>query len=128
MNFLTRLKIFVFLLSFIMMAAVCEAQQPGPVVRVPQEKMMDRAPKKTNNRKVKKNTPAKSKKQAEAKKRKQGKEYAQAVKENRKHALEIQTPEVRERMKYNRKEANSKAALKRRKISGNSRKADRKYN
>ncbi len=116
------------LLSLLMFTAVCEAQRPAPGgIRIPQEKTNDRAPK--NGRvKVRKLNPEKAKKQQEANKRKQDKAWDEYVKENRKHALEIQTPEVRERMKTNRKDSDLKYKEKKKKISERSRKAGRKYN
>ncbi len=128
MNFSPGKRVIVCLMSLLMFTAVCEAQRPAPGgIRLPQEKMNDRAPK--NGRvKIRKFNPEKAKKQQEAKKKKQDKEWDEYVKENRKHALEIQTPEVRERMKTNRKDSDIKYKAKRKKISEGSRRAGRKYN
>jgi hypothetical protein len=126
MNILSGKKLFVLFFSLLIMSVVCEAQvKPGPGIRVPQQQN-DRAPKK-GTRKVKKTSPAKSKHDQEVKKRKQNKAYNEYVKANRKRALQIQTPEVRERMKNNRKEANTNFDHKRKRIAGGSRKAARKY-
>ncbi len=127
MNFSTGTKVIIFIVSFLMFAAVCEAQRPGPGIRIPQEKTNDRAPK-NGKVKVKKFSPEKAKKQQEAKKKKQDKEWDEYIKENRKHALEIQTPEVRERMKGNRKDSDTKYRIKRKKVSEGSKRAERKYN
>jgi|WetSurMetagenome_2_1015567.scaffolds.fasta_scaffold17690_3 hypothetical protein len=126
MNISTGTKLMLFTLSLLMFTAVSEAQRPGPGIRVPQEKQNDRAPKK-GNKKIKKLNPAKSKKEQEAKKKKDDKQYAEAVRKNRKHALDIQTPEVRERMKSNRKESDSNYKIKRKRTVSESRKAGRKY-
>lgn len=108
------------------LSAVCEAQRPGPGIKVPKETTNDRAPKKSKA-KARLYNPARNRKEQEAKKKKQRKEYQEMVSENRKHALEIQTPQVRERMKNNRKDSDSKSRIKRKKNSERSRGAARKY-
>jgi hypothetical protein len=55
------------------------------------------------------------------------KEYEQFVKNNQKRSLEIQTPEVRERMKQNVKDANSRYKAKKKKNSSKTRQAAKKY-
>jgi hypothetical protein len=69
-----------------------------------------------------------AKKEQEAKIKKDNKAYAKFVKEGRKHSMDIQTPEVKERMKNNRKDSDSNYKEKRKRNSQNSRKAGRKYN
>lgn len=68
-----------------------------------------------------------AKKEQEARIKKNKKEYAELVKENRKHAFEIQSPEVKDRMKNNRKDSDSRYREKRKMNAMNSRKAGRKY-
>ena len=70
----------------------------------------------------------KAKEKQEADEKKRERDYKQFVKENRQHALDIQTPEVRERMKQNRKEANINYKNKKKMISSKDRKNGRKYN
>ncbi len=59
--------------------------------------------------------------------RKKKKAYKKAIKENLNRSMEIQTPEVRERMKLNRKEANKAAREKRKQNKARSRAAARKF-
>jgi hypothetical protein len=66
------------------------------------------------------------KKQAKNEKRLK-KEYADFVDRNRQRSVEIQTPEVRERMLQNRKEAEERSVERRKNIKANSRKTARKY-
>ncbi len=68
-----------------------------------------------------------SKKEQEKKIKKDNRDYEKFVRKSRKHAIEIQSPEVKERMKNNRKDADSKYREKRRKDAENSRKAGKKY-
>jgi hypothetical protein len=69
----------------------------------------------------------KVKKQQEEKKSKQKKDFAKYVKENQKRSIEIQTPEVKERMKQNIKDANSNYDSKHKNSASKTRKAGRKY-
>jgi len=79
-------------------------------------------------KKVKKPVSAKRvQKQQEAKKKKKDKEYANTVRENRKHSLEIQTPAVRERMKQNVKDANANYNAKKKYEKSNTKRGSRKY-
>lgn len=61
------------------------------------------------------------------KERKLKREYEKSIKENRKRSLEIQTPEVRERMKQNLKDANSRYKDKRKTNTSRTKKVKRKY-
>ncbi len=69
-----------------------------------------------------------AKKKQEANERKLKKDYAAFVKRSQKRTIEIQTPEVQERMKQNKKnlEVRDKAKKKRSRLSNKS--AGRKYN
>lgn len=69
-----------------------------------------------------------AKKKQEAKKKKEKKDYANYVKENQKRSIEIQTPEVQERMKQNVKDANSRYKTKKKTNINRTRKTGRKYN
>ena len=53
--------------------------------------------------------------------------YEAYIKESKKRSYEIQTPEVQERMKANRKESDLRYKSKKKKISDQSKKAGRKY-
>ena len=69
----------------------------------------------------------KAKKNAGASERKNKRENEKFVKANRERSFEIQTPEVRERMKQNVKKANERYKAKRKKTASRSRKAAKKY-
>jgi hypothetical protein len=60
--------------------------------------------------------------------RKLKKDYQEYVKENQKRSLEIQTPEVRERMKQNVKNADASYKAKKKQNAARTRNAARKYN
>ena len=66
------------------------------------------------------------KKQAKMKK-KIDKDFAAYVEKERKRALKIQSPEVRDRMVKNRKEADKKSKEKRKKVEKAMRKGGKKY-
>jgi hypothetical protein len=67
-----------------------------------------------------------ARKKQEANQKKLDKEYQKYVEENRKHSLEIQTPEVKDRMVQNRKDANKRYKEKKKKREENFRKAGMK--
>lgn len=88
----------------------------------------DRAPKKS--KKVKLNGPvsaAKAKKMQEAKDKKLKKDYGKFVKGNQKRSIQIQTPEVQDRMKQNIKNANSNSKARKKNSAARTKKAGRKY-
>lgn len=68
-----------------------------------------------------------AKKKQEANQKKLKKEYEASVRQNRKRSLEIQSPEVRDRMLENRKEADSRYKTKKKSIDKSSKKKGRKY-
>lgn len=70
----------------------------------------------------------KARKKQEAKKKQQKKDYADFVKANQKRSVEIQTPEVQERMKQNLKDADSKYKNKKKVNTSRTKKAGKKYN
>lgn len=69
----------------------------------------------------------KAKKEAQEKKSKNDKAYASYVKENQKRSIEIQTPEVKARMKQNIKDANSNYKSKHKSNAARTKKAGKKY-
>jgi hypothetical protein len=84
----------------------------------------------SKNRKTKIKKPMSVKKAQRLQARKERKlkrDYEKTIKENRKRSLEIQTPEVRERMKQNLKDANSRYKDKRKTNTSRTKKAKRKY-
>jgi hypothetical protein len=78
------------------------------------------------NSKIARN-PEKAKRMQEAKLRKQKRDYGKFVESSRKRSIEIQTPEVQERMKQNSKNADANYKLKKKRTAAKSRKAGRKY-
>jgi hypothetical protein len=83
---------------------------------------------KNKKAKVKKPVSAKRAQKLQARKEKKLKSDSKKfAKENRKRSLEIQTPEVRERMKQNVKNANTRYKNKRKTNTSRSKKAGRKY-
>ena len=61
------------------------------------------------------------------KEKKLKRDYEKAIKENRERSLEIQTPEVRERMKQNLKNSNTRYKDKRKTNTSRTKKAKRRY-
>jgi hypothetical protein len=72
-------------------------------------------------------TASKAKREQETNEKKLKRDYKKFVRDNRKRALEIQTPDVRERMKQNRKDADSNYKAKKKAISSKGKKAGKKY-
>jgi hypothetical protein len=73
-------------------------------------------------------TAGKSKKQQEATKRKQKKEWNKYVKKSQQHTFDIQSPEVKDRMKQNKKDIASRDKAKKKQIRKSTKKAGQKYN
>lgn len=128
MKFLSSRKTILVLIVFILAAGIGQAQsfdRPAP----------PRQQKSTSNNRVRqKNTRIRgpkaverARKKQEANDRKLRNEYKDFVEENKKRSLEIQTPEVRERMKQNVKNANAGYKAKRKSQSAATRRAARKY-
>lgn len=68
-----------------------------------------------------------AKKKQEKNERKQKKEYKKSVKQTQQRSLDIQTPEVRERMKQNKKNTVIRDRSKKKKDKANSKRASNKY-
>jgi predicted outer membrane protein len=69
----------------------------------------------------------KAKKKQEAKKRKLDKDYAKSVKRSQKRTIDIQTPEVQERMKQDKKNTAARDKEKKKQIRSSTKKAGKKY-
>ena len=69
----------------------------------------------------------KAKQQQALRKKNRKKEYAEFVKENRKRSYDIQTDEVKERMKANRKNTKKSYAEKKKKNANAGKRASKKY-
>jgi len=68
-----------------------------------------------------------AKKKQEANKRRLDKEYEKSVKQSQKRTVEIQTPEVQERMKQNKKDSALRDKEKKKKVKSGSKRAGKKY-
>lgn len=127
MNFFSEKRIFALAIVFAFAVSVSSGQENKRYVRNPEKDLFGKS---LNKKKVKvkesRSVVRAKKKQADAQK-KQEKEYADYVKKNRSRALEIQSPEVRTRMKQNRKEADINYVNKKKKVEKDSRAAARKY-
>jgi biopolymer transport protein ExbB/TolQ len=128
MNMLFYKRLLLFFLIFTFTLTICEAQSFN---RPRVNKLQRNAPKKPKKSKVIKiaepRSVGKAKKKAEAVERQNKKEYAKFVKENQKRSLEIQVPEVRERMKNNMKTADANYKNKRKIAASAGRKTSKKY-
>ena len=69
----------------------------------------------------------KAKKKQEAKQKQLKKDYAGAVKASRQRSYEIQSPEVKERMKQNEKDAVIREKAKKKRVYNSSKRASKKY-
>jgi len=124
---ISRIVIFIVILSS--MVTLCEAQSfKRPAAPRQGKNVMKRSPAKKRQVKIKEPRVAvKARKKKEADERKRTRDYKKYVKANRQRSLEIQTPEVRARMKQNMKNARDNYKLKKKNIIANSRKSGRKY-
>ena len=105
----------------------CGAQKYKRSIRNPERDLFGKS---LNTRSVKyREAPSivRAKKKQEASQKKLKKEYEAFVRQNRKRSLEIQSPEVRERMLENRKEADSRYKAKKKNLDKGSKKKGRKY-
>lgn len=85
-------------------------------------------PKKTREVKIRKpKAVTKAEKEQKAREKRLEKEYAEFVKASRKRAYDIQSPEVKERIKANRKETAASYKMKKKSNLKNTNKANRKY-
>ena len=129
MNILKVKKLFLAALIILLNAAICEAQtfdrSPAPKQN---KSIAGKGPLKQKTVKVKGPKAAeKAKKEQAAKKKKQDKDYDKFVRNNQKRSIEIQTPEVKERMKQNIKNANSNYKAKQKSSASRTKTGGRKY-
>jgi len=125
---ISRFVISVMILSFTF--SLCDAQsfKRPPAPRQGRHALKRPPAKKRQVKIMEPKVVMKAKEKQEADEKKRERDYKQFVKENRQHALDIQTPEVRERMKQNRKEANVNYKNKKKIISSREKKSGKKYN
>jgi hypothetical protein len=104
--------------------AVCEAQKARNPERAVFKKSLH-----TKTRKVRESPGVvRAKKKQADNKKKADKEYYDYVKQQKKHAYEIQSPEVKARIVENRKDTDARYKVKKKSRSENSKKAGKKYN
>jgi len=127
MNNLAIRKLSFILIVFILAVSSGQAQGSQRIARNHEKALFG----KTLNTKQKKvrepRAVVKAKKKQEANENKLKKEYNEYIKESRKRVVKIQSPEVQERMIQNRKDADQRYKVKRKKVTESGRKTGRKY-
>jgi hypothetical protein len=123
----TGKNLIIFVILFSLAAPACVAQRYKRSTKNPERGLFGKS---LNTKTIKyREAPSivRAKKKQEANQKKLKKDYNEYIRQNRKRAVEIQSPEVRERMLENRKEADLKYKAKRKKMDKTSRKSDKKY-
>ena len=121
-------KLILLLLIISLSFSVCEAQKSKGKINNPERALFGKS---LNNKTVKyKESPSvvRAKKKQAANEKKLKKEYEAYIKDQRKRAMKIQSPEVQTRMINNRKEADSKYKEKKKRNKQAARKTAKKYN
>lgn len=129
MSKLSAIKFIVIAVILSFFVTVCEAQSYNkPAMVKPGNGLQDKSSSKRKTGKINGPVSVKNAKKKAAKNdAERKKEGAKYVKENQKRSLEIQTPEVKSRMKQNVKDANSNFNAKQKSSAHRTRKAGRKY-
>ena len=120
-------KLILLLLIILLSFSVCEAQKSKGKINNPERALFGKS---LNNKSVKyKESPSvlRAKKKQAANEKKYKKAYEDYIKEERKRALKIQSPEVQARMINNRKEADLKYKEKKKRNKQAARKTGKKY-
>ena len=120
-------KSIVLMLAFFFLIPVCEGQRYKRSIRNPERYLYGKSLNKKNVRVKESPSVVRAKKKQAAIEKKADKEYNEYVKESRKRAVKIQSPEVQARMLENRKESDLKYKEKKKNIVKNSRKTGKKY-
>ena len=120
-------KLVLFTMIFSLTVSECEAQRYKRSIRNPERYLFGKSLNTKNVRYKEAPSIMRAKRKQAANQKKLKEEYKTAVKENRKHAVKIQSPEVKTRMLENRKEADSRYKEKKKNMSNNSRRAGKKY-
>ena len=121
-------KILVLFIVLIFSYTSGEALASGRTPTLIQQKASSKKPVKQKKVRVKgPRSAAKAQKDADKKEKQQDKDYAKFVKENQKRSIQIQTPEVQERMKQNIKNANANSKARRKSNSMRTKRAGQKY-
>jgi hypothetical protein len=129
MNILPFRRLFVPVLMLSLAMPVCQAQSfDRPSAPKQQRGSSHKGPLKHKTVKIKgPKAVEKSKKEQEIKQSKLKKDYGKYVKENQKRSIEIQSPEVKSRMKQNIKDADSNYKVKHKNSATRTRRAGKKY-
>jgi DNA repair exonuclease SbcCD nuclease subunit len=128
MNCVSFKKILILSLCISFSLIVCEAQSFDRPAAPKQQKSISKKPGKQKKAKViGPKSAQKAQKEQDAKERRKKKDSKKAVKEFQNHALEIQSPEVRERIKQNKKDANANYKAKKRSSAARTKKGAKKY-
>jgi hypothetical protein len=126
MNRLSSIKFVSFVLMFLLSTCICSTLQATTSAMATNE-IPESLPQRKKTKIKKPMSAKKAQKQAEAKDKKLRKESDQYIKWNRKRSIEIQTPEVQQRMKQNVKDANARYKAKKKNSTSRTKKAGRKY-
>jgi len=127
MKYLSFKRLLPIILLLFLTGAVCEAQKVKKGSRNPERSIFGKS---LNTRQVKyRESPSvvRAKKKQEADQKKLEKEYNEYVKDQKKRAVEIQSPAVQERMSANRRDTDLKYKEKKKKRKSSEKKAGRKY-
>jgi len=127
MKYLMLRKLIFIIMILSLSVPACVAQRYQRSTRNPEKGLFGKS---LNNKTVKyREAPSivRAKKKQEANQKKLKKEYNDYIKETRKRAVEIQSPEVKKRMLENRKESELNYKAKKKKTDKTSRKRGNKY-
>jgi hypothetical protein len=129
MNQLSALRYLLTVLVFMLAVSVCHSYpfMNGNVLSNGSEMVTAPQPRKKKAKINKPMSAEKAQKQADAKDKKRKQDSKKYIEENRKRSIEIQTPEVQERMKQNIKDANARYKDKKKNSTARTKKAGKKY-
>ncbi len=129
MNHLSALKYLLAMLVLMLAVSVCNAYPvlKDSVLKDGSEMVTAQQSRKKKDKISKPVSAEKAQKKAEAKDKKRRKDSDKYIEENRKRSIEIQTPEVQDRMKQNVKDANARYKAKKKNNATRGKKAGRKY-
>lgn len=123
----TAKRAVILLISFFVVLNICDAQQYKRSIRNPERKLFGKS---LNNKTVKyreSREVVRAKKKQAANQKRLEKEYYAYVKKQKKHNVDIQSPEVKARMIENRKDSDQKFREKKKNMKKKSGKTGRKY-
>jgi hypothetical protein len=121
-------QLMVFILVSIVGIAACGAQTPDRAPKPEKKGLFGLFSGKKSSGKVQSpKSVSATKKEQEKKKKKENEDWARSVKESQKRSVNIQTPDVQERMKKNEKEIKEREKTKKKKTASQTKKAGRKY-